>query len=107
MEGRDYLVRQLNDHKAGIQVEDLKVGLMEYAGVCGELLARGHARAGDCSMLAGYLGTSGRFDAAVVGFASAYADQTEQDWKELTAWLKKTGSRVPVKKVQKEGILVR
>jgi uncharacterized protein (DUF2252 family) len=107
MEGRDYLVRQLNDHKAGIQVEDLKVGLMEYAGVCGELLARGHARAGDCSMLAGYLGTSGRFDAAVVAFASAYADQTEQDWKELTAWLKKTGSRVPAKKVQKEGILVR
>ena len=24
MEGRDYLVRQLNDHKASIQVEDLK-----------------------------------------------------------------------------------
>ena len=54
MEGRDYLVRQLNDHKASIQLESLKAaGLLEYAAVCGEILARGHARAGDCSMIAG------------------------------------------------------
>ena len=32
MEGRDYLVRQLNDHKASIQLESLKaVALLEYA----------------------------------------------------------------------------
>ena len=89
MEGRDYLVRQLNDHKASIQVEDLKgAGLMEYAEVCGELLARGHARSGDASMLAGYLGTSARFDDAVVAFAVAYANQTETDWEELVRSLK-------------------
>jgi hypothetical protein len=89
MEGRDYLVRQLNDHKASIQVEDLKgAGLMEYAEVCGELLARGHARSGDASMLAGYLGTSARFDDAVVAFAVAYANQTEADWEELVRSLK-------------------
>jgi len=36
IDGREYLVRQLNDHKASIQMEDLKAaGLMEYAGVCG------------------------------------------------------------------------
>ena len=94
MEGRDYLVRQLNDHKASIQVEDLKgAGLLEYAGVCGELLARGHARSGDAAMLAGYLGTSARFDDAVVAFAVAYANQTEADWQELVRWLKPTAKK--------------
>jgi uncharacterized protein (DUF2252 family) len=89
MEGRDYLVRQLNDHKASIQVGDLKdAGLLEYAGVCGELLARGHARSGDAAMLAGYLGTSARFDDAVAAFAVAYANQTEADWEELVRSLK-------------------
>src|SRR5665213_1948794 len=51
IDGREYMVRQLNDHKASIQVTDLKAGLLEYASVCGELLARGHARSGDCLML--------------------------------------------------------
>lgn len=90
LEGREYLVRQLNDHKASIQVGDLKAaGLMEYAEVCGELLARGHARSGDCQTIAGYLGNSPRFDGAVVKFAEAYANQTEADWKALRASLNK------------------
>jgi uncharacterized protein (DUF2252 family) len=98
LDGRDYLVRQLNDHKASIQLESLKTaGLLEYAGVCGEMLARGHARAGDCSMIAGYLGTSTRFDDAVVVFAEAYANQTELDWKQLVQSLKKTGKAVAKK----------
>ena len=102
MEGRDYLVRQLNDHKASIQVEDLRAaGLMEYAGICGELLARGHARAGDCSMLAGYLGNSTRFDDAVVAFAIAYADQTERDWRELLQSMKMTGKTAAKKAIKK------
>jgi uncharacterized protein (DUF2252 family) len=99
MEGRDYLVRQLNDHKASIQLESLRAaGLLEYAGVCGEMLARGHARAGDCSMIAGYLGRSTRFDEAVGVFAEAYANQTELDWKQLVRSLKKTGKKVAGKK---------
>jgi uncharacterized protein (DUF2252 family) len=84
LEGRDYLVRQLNDHKASVQLGDLKqAGLVEYARVCGDLLARGHARSGDSSMLSGYLGASESFDTAVGNFAMAYADQTERDWREL------------------------
>ncbi|MGC1870933.1 MAG: DUF2252 domain-containing protein [Acidobacteriaceae bacterium] len=90
LEGRDYLVRQLNDHKASVKLDDLKqAGLVEYARVCGDLLARGHARAGDCSMLSGYLGVSGRFEAAVANFATAYADQTDRDWRELVKAKKK------------------
>jgi uncharacterized protein (DUF2252 family) len=99
MEGRDYLVRQLNDHKASIRLEDLKAaGLMEYAAVCGELLARGHARSGDAAMLAGYLGGSARFDDAVGEFAMAYADQTEADWEKLVRSMKTVGKKKAGKK---------
>jgi uncharacterized protein (DUF2252 family) len=80
--GRDYMVRQLNDHKASVDITQLRgSGLIEYAAVCGELLARGHSRAGDPAMLAGYIGASPRFDEAITRFAIAYANQTEADWK--------------------------
>ncbi len=99
LNGRDYLVRQLNDHKASIQLESLRAaGLLDYAAVCGEMLARGHARAGDSSMISGYLGRSTRFDEAVGAFAQAYADQTEVDWKQLVQSLKETGKKVVKKK---------
>jgi uncharacterized protein (DUF2252 family) len=81
---RHYLVRQLNDHKASIEMEDLKAeGLTQYAEICGELLARGHARSGDVFALAGYIGTSDRLIEAIAGFAVDYADQTELDYKEF------------------------
>jgi len=77
-------VRQLNDHKGSIAEEDLQgPGLIEYAEMCGELLARGHARSGDACLIAGYLGNGEKFGEALVKFAIAYADQTEADWKEL------------------------
>jgi uncharacterized protein (DUF2252 family) len=89
IEGRDYLVRQLNDHKASVDITQLRgSGLLEYAAVCGELLARGHARSGDAAMLAGYLGTSDRFDDAIAKFAAEYANQTDRDWQTLTRSLR-------------------
>jgi uncharacterized protein (DUF2252 family) len=94
IEGRDYLVRQLNDHKGSLDMSTIKAaGLMEYAAVCGEMLARGHARGGDCAMLAGYIGTSERFDEAITRFAEAYADQTEKDWEQLVMSLKKSAAK--------------
>ncbi|WP_158794324.1 DUF2252 domain-containing protein [Granulicella sp. L60] len=102
MDGRDYLVRQLNDHKASIKLAELKESeLVEYAAVCGEMLARGHARAGDAAMVAGYMGSSGRFDDAVCAFAEGYANQTEADWKELVRSLKTTGKKAVGKKTAK------
>jgi uncharacterized protein (DUF2252 family) len=81
---RHYQVRQLNDHKASIEVEDLAGdGLSEYAEMCGELLARGHSRSGDPCVLAGYIGTGKRMAEALMQFADAYARQTEVDWEEL------------------------
>ena len=86
IDGRDYLVRQLNDHKAGLDVTTLKAaGLEAYAEVCGEILARGHARSGDARVLAGYLGKGTRFKEAVTAFAQAYAAQTLDDWKQYTS----------------------
>jgi uncharacterized protein (DUF2252 family) len=84
IQGRDYLVRQLNDHKGSIELDQLKsAALLEYAAVCGETLARGHARAGDPCAIAGYLGASTRFDDAIARFATDYAAQTERDWQAL------------------------
>ena len=99
IDGRDYLVRQLNDHKGSLDMTTLKpTALLEYASVCGELLARGHARGGDCAVLAGYIGTSERFDEALTRFASTYADQTEKDWEQLVRSLKASGTKAPAKK---------
>jgi uncharacterized protein (DUF2252 family) len=82
IQNRHYLVRQLNDHKAAIDLAELKgEGLNQYAEICGELLARGHARSGDAIALSGYIGTSDRFIEAIAEFAVDYADQTEVDYK--------------------------
>ncbi len=84
MDGRDYLVRQLNDHKGSIELEDLAgTGLGAFAEICGELLARGHARSGDPLVISGYLGAGDRFAEALGRFGSLYADQTEKDWQAL------------------------
>lgn len=90
IEGRDYLVRQLNDHKASLDLTAVTPeGLEGYADICGELFARGHARAGDAVAIAAYLGKSSSFDKAIVAFAHAYADKTEHDHQLLLKWLKK------------------
>jgi len=81
---RDYLVRQLNDHKGSIDLEDLAgSGLTAFAEVCGELLARGHARSCDPAVIAGYLGSGNGFAEALGRFGLAYADQTVKDWEDL------------------------
>ncbi len=82
IDGRDYLVRQLNDHKASLDVTTISAtGLLHYAQVCGEMLARGHARSGDAGVIAGYIGRGPRFAAAIGRFAHAYAQQSTEDWK--------------------------
>jgi uncharacterized protein (DUF2252 family) len=95
IDGRDFLVRQLNDHKASLDLQALTgASLLGYADICGELFARGHARAGDPVTIAAYLGNSERFDHAILRFARAYADKTERDW----ATLKKSKEWAAIKK---------
>jgi len=80
IEGRHYYVRQMKNLKASMPVEFLTGEPFEFWGwVCGALLARAHARTGDIARIAGYIGSSDIFAAALADFAEAYGDQTEYD----------------------------
>jgi len=78
----DYYLRQLRDMKASAEVETFKPDtLVGYATLCGWTLARAHAKTGSAVMIAGYLGSTERFDNALAKYSVAYADQVEQDYK--------------------------
>jgi len=57
--------------------------LADYAGICGLLLAKGHARTSGASMIAGYLGRSDKANRAMCRFARTYAEQAERDYQAL------------------------
>ncbi len=79
-----YYVRQWRNMKGAITVAGIDApALVDYAGTCGLLLAKGHARTSGASMIAGYLGGSDKVDKAMGQFARAYADQTERDHQAL------------------------
>jgi uncharacterized protein (DUF2252 family) len=79
-----YYVRQFRDMKGAIVVEGISAGaLADYAGVCGYLLAKSHARTSGASMIAGYIGSSDKLDDVLGKFARAYADQVEADHARL------------------------
>ncbi|MER6998188.1 DUF2252 domain-containing protein [Streptomyces sp. NPDC000410] len=81
---RDFYVRQLRDWKGIAIPETMGPKRMQVFGeVCGETLARGHARSGDRIAIAAYLGNGNTFDRALVAFAEKYADQTERDHQAL------------------------
>jgi hypothetical protein len=83
---RDYYVRQLRDWKFSLAVEGMDPPTMRtYAQLCGQTLARAHARSGDRIAIAAYLGKSDVFDRAVAGFAAVYANQNERDLASLAA----------------------
>jgi uncharacterized protein (DUF2252 family) len=81
IDGRHYYWRQLRDMKSSTEVELLsRKGLAVYARLCGWSLARAHARAGSPAQIAGYLGTSERFDRAIAEFSRRYAAQNDADF---------------------------
>jgi len=85
-QGHDYYVRQFRDMKVSAEVETFRPGtLVGYATMCGWALARAHAKAGDAAMIAGYLGSTARFDNALVKYSRAYADQAERDYETFRA----------------------
>jgi hypothetical protein len=87
--GHDYYVRQLRDWKFSLAVEDMDPPVMHaYAQLCGQSLARAHARSGDRIAIGAYLGKSPEFDRAVARFAASYADQNERDHDSLAAAVK-------------------
>lgn len=83
---RQYYVRQFRDMKGTIALDGIDAAaLVDYAGVVGRLLAKGHARTSGASMIAGYVGRSDKVVDALSRFARAYADRTEADHAALVA----------------------
>jgi uncharacterized protein (DUF2252 family) len=84
VDGRQFYVRQFRNMKGAIKLHKIEPRAMsDYAGICGRLLAKGHARTSGASMIVGYLGSSDKVDVALCRFARAYADQTERDHQTL------------------------
>jgi uncharacterized protein (DUF2252 family) len=94
-ERRCFYVRQLWDGKGSAEVERMSPpDLALYASLCGEALARAHARSGDRIAIASYLGKGEAFDKALARFAEAYADQNERDFERLVS-SRPTGPSAP------------
>jgi uncharacterized protein (DUF2252 family) len=83
-ERRCFYVRQLWDGKGSADVEGMSPqDLSIYASLCGQALARAHARSGNRIGIAAYLGGGEAFDTALARFAEAYADQNERDFERM------------------------
>lgn len=80
--GPHYYFRQLRDWKRSFHIEsagprDLHI----YARLCGQVLARGHARSGDAIAIGAYMGGSSEMIDAIVAFSEKYAEQTVADFE--------------------------
>ncbi|MBC8173814.1 MAG: DUF2252 domain-containing protein [Chitinophagales bacterium] len=87
-DGIHFYVRQLRDMKGGVEFNPKTVkfeNFAAYAGLCAWALALAHAKSGDAAMISGYLGNDKVLEEAMIGFAFAYADQTEKDHQALSA----------------------
>ena len=81
-----YYWRQFHDMKGSADVASMSARrLRNYAVVCGGTLAHAHARSADTIAIAGYLGSSDRFDSAITEFAFTYADQNDRDYAAFKA----------------------
>src|SRR6516165_6298859 len=79
--GNDFYVRQLRDQKFSINLAtSSERGLVAYAKLYGQTLARAHAKSGKALEINGYLGSGSNFDDAITDYAVAYADQVEKDY---------------------------
>ena len=80
-EGRFLYWRQLRDMKGSAAIESMTAtGLEFYGNICGETLARAHARSGDPIAISSYLGKKDRFEQSIADFSERYANQNELDY---------------------------
>ena len=84
-----YYVRQWRNMKGGVPLDAMSSeALVDYAGITGHLLAKGHARTSGASSISGYLGKSDAVPNAFCKWAKACADQNEKDHARLAAAVK-------------------
>jgi len=81
--GRAIYGRQLRDMKVSATLELFaKETFRQYAGLCGWVLARAHAKAGGLATeVASYLGNGDQMAESLVLYSRAYADQIEKDYE--------------------------
>lgn len=95
VDGLQYYVRQFRNMKGAVPLDAFTPkALVDYGGILGHLLAKGHARTSGASVISGYLGKSDAAADAFSAWARAYADQTEADHALLLAAIK--AGRLPV-----------
>jgi uncharacterized protein (DUF2252 family) len=82
-ENTDYYVRQFRDMKIIPDNAGIAPLLVDFAGACGAVLARAHARTGDAVAIASYLGKGPAFDEGMVAYAFSYAEQNARDHARL------------------------
>jgi len=81
---RDYYMRQLRDQKGSADIDTMnRKALTLYARLCGQALARTHARSGDSVAIATYMGGGDALGLALAEFAEIYADQNQRDYDTL------------------------
>ncbi|MEF3366140.1 DUF2252 domain-containing protein [Methylocystis sp. 9N] len=84
--GREFYMRHLKTRRLGSLTELMQQhALLDYAKLCGCVLARAHARSTDAAALAGYMGKSAAFDDALASFAMLYARQNAKDYEAFLA----------------------
>ena len=72
--------------KGSVELEGLTPAQFEaYVSECGSVLGRAHAQSPLSPAIAGYLGSSTAFDRAVVEWSIAYADQSTEDFRRVSA----------------------
>jgi len=99
--GNDFYIRQLRDQKFSIDLATTSErGLVAYAKLCGQTLARAHAKSGKASEIRGYLGSGSNFDDAITDYAAAYADQVEKDYDAFHAAVR--AGRFPMERSSSE-----
>jgi len=85
-QGNDFYVRQLRDQKISIDLGTASERvLLAYATLCGQTLARAHAKSGKASEISGYLGSRSNFDDAITEYAVGYADRVAKDYDAFRA----------------------
>lgn len=83
-EGRSFYWRQFRDMKGSANISDMNGNVfIEYARLCGRILARAHSQSPSAALIWGYMGRGTKFDDAVVNWSYAYADQVERDYEAL------------------------
>lgn len=82
----DLYVRQFNDMKGGIEVDQLEDRpFVEYAQACAATLARAHSQSPRAAAIIGYIGSGKVVAEAITAWSHAYADLSAQDFQAFVA----------------------